>query len=292
MNPLKLQCNKANCRKIINIRENTIFDVCPHTPISFLIYAIEEFIAQEKNAAQVIEILNERYNLSSCAKKSIYKLFYFFRQCISQYYKEVYLYEKLAYENENNNIGIEESVFIRDENGVHEWLVGLIDITNGKVRFELLKERNADIMKKIVKHHVGEKNTIISDGWEGYTWLRNEKYEHIRHIHGVHDFGRGSESTSHIESVWATLKRYISKLYTALNQKNFIYYVIEIEFRYNVRNKIKTEKINELIGILQYCKDTCKLEFYSKDYLIDIDKNLYNDSSSDEEDSDDESDDN
>lgn len=88
-------------------------------------------------------------------------------------------------------------------------------------------------MKKIIKHHVGENNTIIQDGWEGYTWLRNENYEHIRHTHGLHDFGRGSESTSHKESVWATLKRYISKLYTALNQKNFIYYVREIEFRYN-----------------------------------------------------------
>ena len=62
----------------------------------FSIYAVEEFIAEEKNATKVIEILNEHYNLSSCAQKSIYKLFYCIRQCISQYYKEVYLYEKLA----------------------------------------------------------------------------------------------------------------------------------------------------------------------------------------------------
>ena len=161
------------------------------------------------------------------------------RECIAQYYKEIYLYEKLAYESEYKNIRIDESLFIHDENGEQECLVGLIDISNGKVRLELVKEHNADIMQKIIKHHVGENNIIISDGWEGYTWLRNDNYEHRRHILWRHDFGWGSESTSHIESVWATLKRYISKLYTALNQKNFIYYVREIEFRYNVRNKKK-----------------------------------------------------
>ena len=48
INPLKLQFNKASCRKIVNIRENTIFNVCLLTPISFLIYVIEEFIKEEK----------------------------------------------------------------------------------------------------------------------------------------------------------------------------------------------------------------------------------------------------
>ena len=93
----------------------------------------------------------------------------------------------------------------------------------------------------------------------------------------------GSESTSHIETVWATLKRYISKLYTALNQKNFIYYVREIEFSYNIRNKTKEEKVRELLSILQYCKDTCKMLFYKKDYLKNIDKEFYYESSFNEE---------
>ena len=163
VNPLKLQSNKSNCRKIVNVRENTIFNVCSHTPISIIVYAIEEFIEEEKNATKVIESLNERYNLSAVGQKSIYKLFNLIRQCITQYYKEVYLYEKLAYESEYKNIGIDESLFIHDENGEQEWLVGLIDISNGKVRLELVKERNADIMQKIMKHHVGENNIIISD---------------------------------------------------------------------------------------------------------------------------------
>ena len=78
------------------------------------------------------------------------------------------MYEKLAYESEYKNIGIDESLFIHDENGEQEWLEGFIDISNGKVRLELVKGRNADIMQKIIKHHVGKNNIIVSDGWEGY----------------------------------------------------------------------------------------------------------------------------
>lgn len=102
-------------------------------------------------------------------------------------------------------------------------------------------------MKKIIKHHVGHNNIIISEGQEAYSWLRYDNYEHRVYINGRHDLGWGSESTSHIEQVWATFKRYIAKLYTTLNQKNFIYYVREIEFHYNARKK----KI-KLVKLLNY----------------------------------------
>ncbi len=53
----------------------------------------------------------------------------------------------------------------------------------------------------------------------------------------------------------------------------------------------KAEKIHELQSILQYCKDSCKILFYEKDFLIDLDKEFYNESSSDSEESEDDSDD-
>ena len=48
-NPFKLQCNKAKCLKIVNIRVNTVFQYFSHTPISILITDIEQFIAEDKN---------------------------------------------------------------------------------------------------------------------------------------------------------------------------------------------------------------------------------------------------
>ena len=88
-NPYKLQCNKKNCGKIVNIRNNTIFSSFSLTPLSIFINAIELFILDDKNAAKTIEILRERYHLSELGQKNIYKLFNIIGKCISQYYYNV-----------------------------------------------------------------------------------------------------------------------------------------------------------------------------------------------------------
>ena len=36
-NPFKMPCNKAKCRKIVNIRNNIIFIFFPNTPMSILL---------------------------------------------------------------------------------------------------------------------------------------------------------------------------------------------------------------------------------------------------------------
>ena len=124
----------------------------------------------------------------------------------------------------------------------------LIDIRNGNVRLELVNELNTEIMKKIIKHHIGYNNIIISDGLEAYSQLRYDNYEHRVHIYRHHDLGYG------------------------LNQ---------------LRKKNKAGKIIGLQSILQYCKDICKMLFYDKDFLIDLDKEMYTKSDSEEGESDD-----
>ena len=96
--------------------------------------------------------------------------------------------------------------------------------------------------------------------------------------------------TSNIVGLGHSRKIYL-EIINSIKKKNFIYYVREIEFCYNVRKK-KAEKIHDLLSILGFCKDTCKMIFYEKDFLIDIDKEFYTDSSSDSEESEDDSDDN
>ena len=57
----------------------------------------------------------------------------------------------------------------------------------------------------------------------------------------------------------------------------------EIEFQYNVRNKNRTDKINELQNIIEYCYSTCKLNFVIKEVLIDFNKENYISSENEEE---------
>ena len=271
---------------MVNIRDKTIFELFSHTPLSILINAIELFICEDNNAAKTIEILRERYHLSSLGQKNIYKLFNIIRKCISQYYFDVYQIEKFVDNNELKNIAIDESLFVHDHDGTQEWVIGMIDIQTKNIRLEIVHERTEIILKKIIKHHIGYNNTIISDGWESYNWLREAGYNHI--VHGRNDFGHGSESTSHIESIWGQLKRIINTIYNALAPEIFIYYLKEIEFRYSIRNKNNTEKINQLKSILDYCYSTCNLNFEEKDNLIDYNKTNYIESDSEEEEEEDE----
>ncbi len=53
-NPYKMQCGNYKCRKIINLRNNTIFEYLNKTPISIIIKAIEKFILEETNATKTI----------------------------------------------------------------------------------------------------------------------------------------------------------------------------------------------------------------------------------------------
>lgn len=94
----------------------------------------------------------------------------------------------------------------------------------------------------------------------------------------------GNEATSHIESIWGKLKGLITTIYNSIAPENFIYYLKEMEFRYDMKNKNNNEKINQLISILEYCYSTCNLIFVSKDDLIDYEKENYQNSDSEEKD--------
>ena len=85
VNPLKIQCNKAKCRKIVNIRNNTIFQFFPTTPMSIVVQAIEALICDGKNATKTIEFINEKYKLSIACQKTIFQFFNIIKKCISQY---------------------------------------------------------------------------------------------------------------------------------------------------------------------------------------------------------------
>ena len=65
-----------------------------------------------------------------------------------QYHLEQYKIEKLAYETEEKNIYIDESLLFHDSLGDQIWAVGLIDVESKKIILELVKERASVILKK------------------------------------------------------------------------------------------------------------------------------------------------
>ena len=54
----------------------------------------------------------------------------------------------------------------------------------------------------------------------------------------------------------------ITKYYNALNGSNFLYFLRELEFRYNTRSLNSNMKLRELKEIFDYCPSTCNYDFY------------------------------
>ena len=63
---------------------------------------------------------------------------------------------------------MDESLLVHNSVEEEIWVIGLINVESKKIRLELVKERSSEVLKKIILHHAGINNTIITDGWEGY----------------------------------------------------------------------------------------------------------------------------
>ena len=111
---------------------------------------------------------------------------------------------------------------------------------------------------------------IITDGWVGYDWISEYRYNHIKHIHGRHDFCSGNESTSYIEIIWGIFKDMITRYHNALNADNFAFFLRKLEFRYNTRDMNSKCKLKELNEILEFCYSTCNYEFYEINELSEL----------------------
>lgn len=89
-----------------------------------------------------------------------------------------------------------------------------IETRSKKIRLDLLPDRSSHNLEIFVTNHILPGTTIVTDNWEGYNFLDNDDsstWPHEEYNHGHGNFGEGDHSTSHIESTWAYLKKYIKK---------------------------------------------------------------------------------
>lgn len=89
----------------------------------------------ELNANKIYDKLNDYADDRNLSKYVILKILNYLRLIVAHYLKDWYKLEPLAYENANDSIAIDESLFSH-ENIQQIWVVGLSN------------HRNSDIIKK------------------------------------------------------------------------------------------------------------------------------------------------
>ena len=82
--------------------------------------------------------------------------------------------------------------------------------------------------------------------------------------HGNLDFGIGFHSTSHIEALWAEIKKEFNKIYGLVPMSNFIYFLREIEMRIILKKFSDIEKLNRFGGVIKKVYIKCNFKFSTK----------------------------
>ena len=67
---------------------------------------------------------------------------------------------------------------------------------------------------------------------------QDSQYSHSIHNHSHGDFGKGLDSTAHIEQLWSQLKQIIKQIYYIIPLEKYFLFIREAEFSINIKKFI------------------------------------------------------
>lgn len=105
------------------------------------------------------------------SKPTILKIITWFRRAFAHYLKDIYSLHKLGKTEGGSLISMDESLFVR-RNGTNLQVLGEKNNKSQKLRLEIFNSRKENDCKTFITSHIKEQNTIITDGWASYLFLR------------------------------------------------------------------------------------------------------------------------
>lgn len=106
---------------------------------------------------------------------------------------------------------------------------------NGRVRSFPVERVTAKNLKEIIRKHVDNTSTIITDEFKSYCGLGKEYPIHYVVNHGEKEYANGFVNTNTIEGYFSILKRGIIGVYQHVEKQHLHRYLAEFDFRYNNR---------------------------------------------------------
>jgi transposase-like protein len=123
---------------------------------------------------------------------------------------------------------------------------GKVQPTKKTVVFGML-ERGGDVMTRVVpdrkkasllplvEQNIAKGSTILTDEYPGYKSLRERGYAHQSVNHMRHQYVSGKAHTNTIEGFWSHFKCSMKGTHRSISRKHMQKYLVEFEFRFNLR---------------------------------------------------------
>jgi transposase-like protein len=140
---------------------------------------------------------------------------------VGKYYRRLRNILTVALDKPNLKIGgpghviqIDESLFARVKHNVGKdlrrkqvWNFGLTDTKTGEAYMEIVPDRTAKTLLRIIHQHVLPGSTIYSDKWSSYNKIRDLNFQHQSVNHTYNFIEPGTLTcTNTIESLWCAAK--------------------------------------------------------------------------------------
>lgn len=114
-------------------------------------------------------------------------------------------------------------------------VMGMVE-RNGELLTRIIDDCKNATLVPVVKENIKEGSTISTDELKSYKTLPKEGYKHGSVSHSTGQYVRGVHHTNTIEGFWSQLKRSIKGTHTHVSRKHLKNYLVEFEFRYNMRS--------------------------------------------------------
>lgn len=120
---------------------------------------------------------------------------------------------------------------------------------NGSVYLQLITEASKEELEEIIKRKIQTQSEVFTDTFKSYQGLVGLGYIHATVDHGMEIYVDGRVHVNGMEGFWGLSKTNMHT-YKGIKKKNWIYYLKEMEFRYNNRLLDFDQLVVKIIGIL------------------------------------------
>lgn len=120
---------------------------------------------------------------------------------------------------------------------------------NGKVYLELIPETKAKILLPIITKRIRLGSDVFSDTGAWYSGLVGLGYVHRTVDHGKEEYVDGEVHINGLEGFWGLSKTNMHT-YKGIKKKNWIFYLKEMEWRYNNRHLRFKDQVTEIMKLL------------------------------------------
>ena len=108
---------------------------------------------------------------------------------------------------------------------------------NGEMISKAVPDASGKTLKGEIEANVKKGSTIHTDEWSTYRGLDKKGYTHSTVEHGKGEYARDGSHVNTVEAFFGIFKRSIRSTHVAVSQKHLPKYLMEFEFRQNLRKQ-------------------------------------------------------